>query len=497
MFLINPPDSQVHEGRRTRRHRLRLSGMAPTARAPLLADDRSSPSVQRRDRVFRIAVVAADVLAALVVVGLLLAWLPADELSWSALLLPAMVPLVHAANGLYQRDARVLNKSTLDEAPVLFRAAAMTTIVTYLIQSGLLVAPIGAQVVGSIWLGLTVCIPTARVLARAAVRDRLPPERCLVVGDNEQGRQVAAKLDGAGTVKSRLVGVMPLASAGPVAGEGGTAPPGRLAETVERLDVHRVVIAADAAAPRQELEAIQATKALGVKVSVLPRVLEVVGSSATYDFVDGLTILGVPRFGLSRTAEIAKRAFDIAGSTVAFVLFGPLMFMIAVAIAATSPGPVLFRQTRIGRGGQPFSMLKFRSMQDGAERLKDGLRERNEQPGLFKIADDPRVTVVGRLLRRTSLDELPQLINVLRGEMGLVGPRPLVPDEDAQIQGWHRRRLHLTPGMTGPWQVLGSARIPLAEMVTIDYLYVANWSLWNDVKIVLRTAGTVVARRGR
>ncbi len=174
------------------------------------------------------------------------------------------------------------------------------------------------------------------------------------------------------------------------------------------------------------------------------------------------------------------------------------MLVIAAAVKLTSPGPVLFRQTRIGRGGQPFSMLKFRSMEDGADRLKDGLRHRNEQDGLFKIADDPRVTRDRPLdaphRRSTSCRSC---CNVLRGEMGLVGPRPLVPDEDVQIHGWHRRRLHLTPGMTGPWQVLGAARIPLAEMVTIDYLYVANWSLWNDVKIMLRTVGTVVGRRGR
>jgi lipopolysaccharide/colanic/teichoic acid biosynthesis glycosyltransferase len=125
------------------------------------------------------------------------------------------------------------------------------------------------------------------------------------------------------------------------------------------------------------------------------------------------------------------------------------------------------------------------------------LRERNEQEGLFKIADDPRVTRVGRILRRTSLDELTQLFNVVRGEMSLVGPRPLVPEEDRQIQGWHRRRLHLTPGMTGPWQVLGSSRIPMREMVTIDYLYVANWSLWGDFKILLRTVPHVVLRRGQ
>ena len=127
---------------------------------------------------------------------------------------------------------------------------------------------------------------------------------------------------------------------------------------------------------------------------------------------------------------------------------------------------------------------------------KADLLHRNEADGFFKIADDPRVTRVGRWLRRTSLDELPQLINVLRGEMSLVGPRPLVDEEDARIEGWFRRRLDVTPGMTGAWQVLGSSRIPLRDMVTIDYLYGANWSLWLDVKILLRTIPHMLSRRG-
>jgi lipopolysaccharide/colanic/teichoic acid biosynthesis glycosyltransferase len=158
---------------------------------------------------------------------------------------------------------------------------------------------------------------------------------------------------------------------------------------------------------------------------------------------------------------------------------------------------VFFRQTRVGLDGREFAMLKFRSMVVGAHAQRDALRHLNESDGLFKIESDPRVTRVGRVLRRTGFDELPQLINVLRGEMSLVGPRPLVVDEDRFIEGRHRRgRLQLMPGMTGPWQLLGPARVPLNEMVAIDYLYGANWSLWNDVKILLRTIAYVINRDG-
>jgi exopolysaccharide biosynthesis polyprenyl glycosylphosphotransferase len=256
-------------------------------------------------------------------------------------------------------------------------------------------------------------------------------------------------------------------------------------------------VAGDASDHQRVLDAIQEAKALGVRVSVLPRMFEVVGSSAAFDYLDGLTILGVRRFGLSPAARAVKRAFDIVGSALGLVFLSPFLVAVAVAIKLTSPGPVLFHQTRIGRDGHPFEMLKFRTMEDGADARKAELSELNEADGLFKIADDPRVTRVGRLLRRTSLDELPQLYNVLRGQMSLVGPRPLVVDEDRRIEGWYRRRLSLTPGMTGDWQVFGAARIPLREMATIDYLYVSNWSLWADIKILLRTIPFVVARRGQ
>jgi exopolysaccharide biosynthesis polyprenyl glycosylphosphotransferase len=224
--------------------------------------------------------------------------------------------------------------------------------------------------------------------------------------------------------------------------------------------------------------------------------LEVVGSSVEFDHVDGLTMLGVRRFGLSRSSRFLKRAFDLVGASLILTATAPVMLAIAAAVRLDSRGPVFFRQTRVGKDGERFQMLKFRSMVVDADARKEALRHLNETQGLFKIENDPRITRVGRFLRRTSLDELPQLFNVWRGEMSLVGPRPLVIDEDAQVHGLDRHRLHLTPGMTGHWQILGAARIPMDEMVGIDYLYVANWSLWEDVKILLRTIPYVFASRG-
>jgi lipopolysaccharide/colanic/teichoic acid biosynthesis glycosyltransferase len=192
-----------------------------------------------------------------------------------------------------------------------------------------------------------------------------------------------------------------------------------------------------------------------------------------------------------------KRALDLLGASLGLLALAPLMIALAVAIRLDSRGPVLFRQVRVGRHGRRFRMLKFRTMIPEADALKDALRHRNEAcGGLFKIARDPRVTRLGGFLRRSALDELPQLLNIIKGEMSLVGPRPLVVEEDERIEGWCRRRLELMPGMTGPWQILGPTRVSLGEMVAIDYLYIADWSLWKDIKILLLTVPHVLGRRG-
>ena len=178
------------------------------------------------------------------------------------------------------------------------------------------------------------------------------------------------------------------------------------------------------------------------------------------------------------------------------MLLSPLIALVALAVKLGLRGTVLFRQRRIGRKGRSFRLLKFRTMVPGAERQVEELLERSEDPNWLKLDHDPRITRVGRVLRLTSLDELPQLWNVLRGDMSLVGPRPLIETEDATVGGWARTRLDLAPGITGLWQVLGRTNIPFEEMVKLDYLYVTNWSLWLDIKLLLRTCLVIVHRRG-
>jgi exopolysaccharide biosynthesis polyprenyl glycosylphosphotransferase len=483
-----------------RRQRFRRRGV-PLVRGNVgpafLVESRSREAVGHRERVFRRALVAADVFAGLLVVGLASQVFGANGPGWIALALLPLIVVINATSGLYNRDELLLRKSTLDEGPVVFQAATLTTVGAFLLESALIATPMGARLFAFTWISLTVTVIACRVAGRAFARQATAPERCVLIGDAAVGLRLKAKLAESPNVKATFVGRIPLDAEPNSVVARVLGSPEELARVVQDHDIHRVIVAGDAGEHQRVLEAIQAAKALGVRVSVLPRMFEVVGSSVAFDYLDGMTILGVRRFGLSPAARAVKRWFDIVGSALGIVFLSPLLLTIAVLIKLTSKGPVLFRQTRVGRDGHPFEMLKFRTMHDGADARKAELTSLNEADGLFKIADDPRITRVGRALRKTALDELPQLLNVLRGQMSLVGPRPLVLDEDQRIEGWYRRRLSLTPGMTGDWQVFGAARIPLREMATIDYLYVSNWSLWSDVKILLRTIPFVVARRGQ
>jgi lipopolysaccharide/colanic/teichoic acid biosynthesis glycosyltransferase len=237
-------------------------------------------------------------------------------------------------------------------------------------------------------------------------------------------------------------------------------------------------------------------RALSLKVSVLPRLADVLGPAVEIDDVEGVTVLGVNPPWLPRSSRTIKRGMDLLIAAALLILTAPLIGLLALAIKLDSRGPVFFAQERVGRRGRRFRLFKLRTMSVDAEQRRAELVGQSTDSGWLKLDHDPRVTRIGRSLRGLSLDELPQLWNVVRGEMSLVGPRPLIPAEDEHVQAWARRRLDLTPGITGYWQVLGRTRIPFEEMVKLDYLYVMNWSWWEDVRLMLRTLPVVICGRG-
>ncbi len=201
--------------------------------------------------------------------------------------------------------------------------------------------------------------------------------------------------------------------------------------------------------------------------------------------------------GASRLSFLIKRAVDIAGSIIALILVSPLLLVTAIAVTLTSPGPPIFRQTRVGIDGRRFSFYKFRSMRVSAEQERDQLVDLNERAGpIFKIKDDPRITKVGWLTRRSSIDELPQLWNVLRGDMSLVGPRPPLPEEVEQYSAWEDQRLRVKPGITCIWQVSGRSDLDFETWVAMDIEYIERWRLWLDIVLLAKTIPAVLSGRG-
>jgi exopolysaccharide biosynthesis polyprenyl glycosylphosphotransferase len=467
-----------------------------------VAETSGRATLLRRDAFFRRMLATVDVIAAYValVVAVYLVGDGSVSLRPSALLIAPMIVVASKAIGLYDRDQHILRKTTIDEVPEILYLAILYALTVWLAEAVLVHGWLARPQVFALTLASFGLIAVGRLLARSFALKVSPPERCVVLGGEPGAARIAEKLEQTRSVNAQLIGRIALHSDDDGHAPGALTRLGdydSLLEIVARHRVERVIIVPEGDREDELLHAIRTIKALGAKVSVLPRLLEVVGSSSSFDDIDGICLLGVRQYGLSKSSEHLKRTMDVVGAAAVIFLLAPLLLMLALAVKLTSRGPVFFRQPRIGRTGERFAMLKFRSMIDGADQYKATLSDLNEaQGGLFKISEDPRLTPVGRLLRRTSLDELPQLVNVLKADMSLVGPRPLVPAEDALIEGWQRRRLAVRPGMTGLWQIFGSSRIPMHEMVKIDYIYGANWSLWLDLKILLRTIPYVLARRG-
>jgi exopolysaccharide biosynthesis polyprenyl glycosylphosphotransferase len=273
---------------------------------------------------------------------------------------------------------------------------------------------------------------------------------------------------------------------------------GVLRETLDRTGAREVILVGAELLPDEEfLELLRSVRLRGIPLRVLPGALALMRSRPAVSQSLGLPLLEVRYPRLDNSQRALKRALDVTISLNGLVLLSPLFLAVSIAIRLGSPGPILFRQKRIGADGRVFLCYMFRSMYEGAERHRAELEPLNEADGpVFKIKDDPRVTPVGRLLRRWSVDELPQLVNVLKGEMSLVGPRPLPVRDFHRMEEAHKRRLEAVPGMTGYWQISGRSNLSFEEMVRLDLYYIENWSLSFDVEIILRTLGAVLRREG-
>jgi exopolysaccharide biosynthesis polyprenyl glycosylphosphotransferase len=400
--------------------------------------------------------------------------------------------------GLYHRGMKRVSHTAVDDLPSLFHAVLVGSLLMWLLYKVALPADQLVFIETVAFAAVTmVGVLASRSLVRQIATRRLGRERTLLIGAEtaiepilrkirihpEYGLEPVGRL-AAGTNGHTSVGL-------PVLGALDD-----FEQVAAEQRVERIIVSHTGLAESTLLELLRLAKPLGVKVSVLPQMFDVMGPSVEVDDVEGVTILGINPPILSRSSRALKRAMDLVGASLLLVFAAPLMAAIALAIKLDSRGPVLYRQRRVGKSGKPFNLLKFRTMTVGADAQVEELMSQSRDEYWLLLENDPRITRIGRILRYTSLDELPQLDNVIRGDMSLVGPRPLVEAEDSRIGGWGRCRLDLMPGITGSWQVLGRTNIPFDEMVKLDYLYVTNWSLWRDVRLVLRTLPAVLTRRG-
>ena len=458
-----------------------------------------------RDAAVRRVLALSDALA--LVVALVVAFLGQPGMwsfvGWGLLMVPVWL-VIYSAYGLYDRDIRRISQGSVDELPALAHALLLGCLLTWLYYH---LVPSGTihfkhiLVLGVVTLLLGLAF---RAVARRTINRRLGPERVLLIGDDDAIAVLAGKLTGHPEYGVLPVGIVGARRGAPAPGAETGTPLPRLGDVgdldigmvVAEHRIHRIIVSHGDVRGEAFRELVRRAQELGVKLSVVPEPFDAMGPSVEVDNVEGLTVFGMYPPVLGRTSRALKRSLDLAGSLLLVLACSPLVAAIALAIKVDSRGPVFFRQQRVGRGGKRFFLLKFRTMIEGADEMVDMLLSESDDPDWLLLANDPRVTRVGRLLRRTSLDELPQAWNVLKGEMSLVGPRPLVESEDRKIHGWGRCRIDLTPGITGLWQVLGRTNIPFSEMVTLDYLYVTNWSLWGDIKLLLSTVPILLNQRG-
>jgi exopolysaccharide biosynthesis polyprenyl glycosylphosphotransferase len=472
----------------------------------------TSGSVRRRGWLVRRALLAADLIglaASFTVAHVIYNGGPGGSgaLSGSLEILVFVLSLplwVIAAKvyGLYDRDEERTDHSTADDFAGVFHLITVCTFLLYALsrQTRAFNPEFGKLLL--FWALATLVVTLSRAAARSYCRRQISYlQNTIIVGAGEVGQNIARKLLKHPEYGVNLVGFVDANPRERMPGLkhltllGG---PEEIPQLVDLLDVERVIVAFSSDHHEEQLDLIRNLNALDIQVDIVPRLFEVLNADVDFHTVEGLPVCSLPPLRLSRSSRLVKRAVDVLGAVVGLILLAPFFLATAVAIKIESDGPVFFRQVRMGERGRAFRIWKFRSMVTDADARKHEFAHLNKHlapggdPRMFKIEGDPRVTRVGGWLRRTSLDELPQLFNVLLGDMSLVGPRPLILDEMEHVRNWAVRRLDLKPGITGLWQVLGRDDIGFDEMVRLDYRYVTSWSLWRDVALLAQTLPAVV-----
>jgi len=475
----------------------------------------SAAKMRRGNRLLTLGLVLSDIV--LINAAFLLAYFMRYELEWGGkvedfsyapvraylpvgLVLTVILLAVFGFEGLYRRPRGV---SWFNQVYDLFSGTTIGIAILVVLYFGLRPYYFSRLMFAYSWLLITVFLGFSRSVVgfvQAHLRKRgIGVERCLIVGAGRVGRTIMQNLVAQPELGYQVIGFLDddpqkRIDIGRFKALGATAEVARILETEE---VDDVIITLPWMSHRKILAIMDQCQKQGVRFRFVPDLLQMSLSQVDIDEINGIPLIGIREVSIRGTSLLVKRAIDVTASAFGLLFLSPLILLVAMAIRLESRGPVLFRQRRVGKDGRAFTCYKFRSMWHGAEEQAEQLTDFNETRGItFKMRNDPRLTRVGRVIRRTSIDELPQLYNILRGEMSLVGPRPPLPSEVERYEDWHRKRLEVAPGLTCLWQVMGRSLLPFDEMVMLDIYYIENWSLGLDFRILLRTIPTVIFGTG-
>jgi exopolysaccharide biosynthesis polyprenyl glycosylphosphotransferase len=515
LHLLPEPDRNA-EGNSTEDAGQRdvLPGTLDRRTLEVLEHRRAAARVRRRGWLVQQTLALSDVLA-LVLAFVLTGFAAGGFAGWGGDLGTSQVVLAFAALpawtlaakqlGLYRGDQERSDHSTVDE---FVTTLLLLTLGCWLYVAGVwvLTRELALTPVVIFWGIALAAVVLGRMLARHLSRRRLSyVQNAVIVGAGNVGQLVARKIithpeygiNVVGFVDARPKERRPDLPRLKILGT-----PDQLPELAQALDLDRVIVAFSNEAHEETVQLLRSLRSSNLQIDIVPRLFELIGPNALIHAVEGIPLVGIPPARLSRPALIAKRALDLVLTTGALVVLAPLFAYIALRIKRDSPGPVFFRQSRLGSGMREFTSLKFRTMKVGTDDAlhQEYIRSTMSAPrtpeanGLFKLDRDAEVTKVGRWLRRTSLDELPQLINVLRGEMSLVGPRPCIPYEIEHFAPHHFERFQVPAGLTGLWQVTARAHSTFAEALDLDVAYVRSYSFGLDIRLLFRTPAQILRR---